>query len=129
MTPVSVNHYLKGINPLNARFAAVLAKLLKEPIESFSPRLAAEIAEMSNVGPMVQPHRESREYPVLSWVAAGERLESVNSYPTGIAEKWLSSTENAGPHGYWLRGQRQVNDFGHTTKLSRDPDSDPPRGL
>lgn len=103
MTPVSVNHYLKGINPLNARFAAVLAKLLKEPIESFSPRLAAEIAEMSNVGPMVQPHRESREYPVLSWVAAGERLESVNSYPTGIAEEWLSSTENAGPNGYWLR--------------------------
>lgn len=103
MTPVSVNHYLKGINPLNARFAAVLAKLLKEPIESFSPRLAAEIAEMNNVGPMVQPHRQSREYPVLSWVAAGERLESVNSYPTGIAEEWLSSTENAGPHGYWLR--------------------------
>lgn len=103
ITPVSVNHYLKGINPLNARFAAILAKLLNEPIESFSPRLAAEIAEMSNVGPMVQPHRQSREYPVLSWVAAGERLESVNSYPTGIAEEWLSSTENAGPHGYWLR--------------------------
>ena len=103
ITPVSVNHYLKGINPLNARFAATLAKLLKEPIESFSPRLAAEIAEMANVSPMLQPHREAREYPLISWVAAGERLESSNSYPTGIADEWLSSTENAGPHGYWLK--------------------------
>ena len=98
-----MNHYLKGINALNARFAAILAKLLKEPIESFSPRLAAEIAEMANVSPMLQPHREAREYPLISWVAAGERLESSNSYPTGIADEWLSSTENAGPHGYWLK--------------------------
>jgi SOS-response transcriptional repressor LexA len=103
ITPVSVNQYLRGINALNARFASILAKLIKEPVESFSPRLAAEIAEMSNVDPMVQPRRQSREYPVLSWVAAGERLESINSYPTGIAEEWLSSTENAGPNGYWLR--------------------------
>lgn len=103
ITPVSVNHYLKGINPLNARFASILAKLLEEPIESFSPRLAAEIAEMANVSPMQQPHREAREYPLISWVAAGERLESSCSYPTGIADEWLSSTENAGPHGYWLK--------------------------
>lgn len=103
ITPVSVNQYLKGINPLNARFASVLAKMLDEPIESFSPRLAAEIAEMVNVSPMQQPHREAREYPLISWVAAGERLESSCSYPTGIADEWLSSTENAGPNGYWLR--------------------------
>lgn len=103
ITPVSVNHYLKGINPLNARFASVLAKMLKEPIESFSPRLATEIAEMANVDPMLQPSRQSREYPVLSWVAAGERIESSTSYPTGVADEWLSSTENAGPNGYWLK--------------------------
>lgn len=109
ITPASVNHYLNGINPLNARFASVLAKLLDEPIESFSPRLAAEIAAMtsaadhSNVSPMLQPHREAREYPVITWVAAGERVESSASYPTGIADEWLSSTENAGPRGYWLK--------------------------
>ncbi len=118
ITPVSVNQYLKGINPLNARFATVLAKMLGEPIESFSPRLAAEIAEMAkaashgNVSPMVQPHREAREYPLLTWVVAGDRIESSVSHPTGIAEEWLSSTENAGPHGYWLavKGKSMTSD-------------------
>ncbi|UBM24220.1 helix-turn-helix domain-containing protein [Pseudomonas sp. p1(2021b)] len=117
ITPVSVNHYLKGINPLNAKFAAVLAKMLGEPIESFSPRLAAEIADMAaashgNVSPMLQPHREAREYPLLTWVVAGEAIESSVSHPTGVAEEWLSSTENAGPNGYWLevKGKSMTSD-------------------
>ncbi|TSD78688.1 helix-turn-helix domain-containing protein [Pseudomonas sp. KBS0710] len=103
ITPVSVNQYLRGINPLNARFAAVLAKAIQEPIESFSPRLAAEIAEMANVSPMVQPHRNATEYPLVSWVDAGRGIESTGVYPSGISDEWLSSTVNAGPKGYWLR--------------------------
>lgn len=117
ITPVSVNQYLKGINPLNARFATVLAKMLGEPIESFSPRLAAEIAEMAaassgNVSPMLQPHREAREYPLLSWVVAGSAVESSTSLPSGIADEWLTSTENAGPNGYWLavKGRSMTSD-------------------
>lgn len=47
ITPAAVNLYFKGLNPLNAKFAAVLARLLEEPVEKFSPRLAAEIAEMA----------------------------------------------------------------------------------
>lgn len=43
MTPAAVNLYFKGINPLNAKFATVLARLLEVPVESFSPRLADEI--------------------------------------------------------------------------------------
>lgn len=117
ITPVSVNQYLKGINPLNARFAAVLAKMLGEPIERFSPRLATEIAEMANashgnVAPMLQPHREAREYPLLTWVVAGSATESSVSHPAGIADEWLTSTENAGPHGYWLavKGKSMTSD-------------------
>ncbi|ORL70296.1 LexA family transcriptional repressor [Pseudomonas putida] len=117
ITPVSVNQYLKGINPLNARFATVLAKMLGEPIESFSPRLAAEIAEMAaashgNVSPMQQPHREAREYPLLTSVVAGVATESSVPHPTGIADEWLTSTENAGPNGYWLavKGKSMTSD-------------------
>lgn len=107
ITPVSVNQYLKGINALNAKFASVLAKMLGEPVESFSPRLAKEIAEMAaassgNVSPMLQPHREAREYPLLTWVVAGSATESSVSHPSGVADEWLTSTENAGPRGYWL---------------------------
>ncbi|GFZ63701.1 hypothetical protein PSE10B_02230 [Pseudomonas amygdali pv. eriobotryae] len=48
MTPAAVNLYFKGINPLNTRFAAVLSRMLQEPVESFSPRLAKEIAALTN---------------------------------------------------------------------------------
>ena len=104
ITPVSVNQYLRGINPLNARFAAVLAKVIQEPVERFSPRLAAEIAEMTNnVAPMLQPRREARQYPLISWIDAGQGIESSNCYPAGISDEWLESTENAGIWGYWLK--------------------------
>ena len=109
MSPAAVAHYLNGINALNIKFASALARLLGEPVEKFSPRLAAEISGFaattghSNISPMRQPHREAREYPLISWVAAGEGIESAEYYPTGIADEWLSSTENAGPRGYWLK--------------------------
>ncbi|WP_460116631.1 LexA family transcriptional regulator [Pseudomonas sp. S2_C03] len=48
MTPAAVNLYFKGINPLNTRFAAVLARMLDEPVSAFSPRLADEIAALTS---------------------------------------------------------------------------------
>lgn len=47
ITPAAVNLYFKGINPLNAKFAAVLARMLDEPVSAFSQRLANEIAAMT----------------------------------------------------------------------------------
>jgi phage repressor protein C with HTH and peptisase S24 domain len=49
MTPAAVNLYFKGINPLNSKFAAVLARMLDEPVSAFSQRLADEIAAMVSV--------------------------------------------------------------------------------
>ncbi|MNJ28710.1 LexA repressor [compost metagenome] len=46
ISPAGVAMYLNGTNPLNAKFAAVLSRLLEEPVDRFSPRLAAEIALM-----------------------------------------------------------------------------------
>lgn len=48
MTPAAVNLYFKGINPLNMKFAIVLARMLNEPVSAFSPRLAADIAALSS---------------------------------------------------------------------------------
>ena len=115
---VSVSHYLNGTNALNAKFAATFARFIEEPVDSFSPRLAAEIAQLAaatehgNVSPAPQPRREPREYPLISWVAAGEACESSVCYPQGIADTWLSSTENAGEGAYWLtvRGHSMTRD-------------------
>lgn len=61
MTPAAVNLYFKGINPLNAQFAAVLARMLQEPVEVFSPRLAEEIRSMTSA-PVVR--EDSASYSV-----------------------------------------------------------------
>lgn len=52
MTPAAVNLYFKGINPLNAQFAAVLARMIQEPVEAFSPRLAEEIRNLVGASPL-----------------------------------------------------------------------------
>lgn len=57
---------------------------------------------MNNLTPMLQPTRASKKYPLISWVIAGERAHSPDNYAPGDAEDWLESTEDAGPHGYWL---------------------------
>ncbi|MCU7240385.1 LexA family transcriptional regulator [Pseudomonas peradeniyensis] len=49
ISPAGVAMYLNGTNPLNAKFAVVLSRLLQEPVESFSPRIAEELAQMQSV--------------------------------------------------------------------------------
>lgn len=51
ISPAGVAMYLNGQNPLNAKFAAVLSRLLGEPVEKFSPRLAAELKQMQGAAP------------------------------------------------------------------------------
>ncbi|EMI4892888.1 LexA family protein [Pseudomonas aeruginosa] len=117
ITQGSLSHYLNGRNALNAEFAVKIAELLQVAVGSFSPRLEEEITRMimalpakgrrqereaSNVTLALQPHRSPLRYPVISWVAAGERAESPDLHPPGVADEWLPSTENAGANGYWL---------------------------
>ena len=138
----AASHYLTGRNALNVEAAAVFSKYLQCSVADFSPRLATEIATMArrvniashahnykvaedeqphtygheqangNVSPMLQPTRQAKEYPLISWVAAGARAESPDNYEPGDAEQWLQSTENAGPGGYWLqvKGKSMVSD-------------------
>lgn len=59
-------------------------------------------AGMSNVQMALQPSRAPKEYPLISWVIAGGWAESSDNFHPGDAEDWISSTENAGEHGFWL---------------------------
>ncbi|WP_433886927.1 LexA family protein [Pseudomonas vranovensis] len=58
--------------------------------------------DVSNVEPALQPTRPPKEYPLISWVIAGEWAESPDNFHPGDAEEWLASTENAGDNGFWL---------------------------
>ena len=59
-------------------------------------------AGMSNVQMALQPSRAPKEYPLISWVIAGEWAESSDNFHPGDAEEWIASTENAGELGFWL---------------------------
>lgn len=115
MSQTAVSMYLNSTNALNIRAASLFSSMLQVPVSAFSPRLAEAIdkineanfqadweADPTNVGLAVQPTRRAREYPLISWIAAGARAESPDNFAPGVAEDWLPSTENAGPHGYWL---------------------------
>jgi transcriptional regulator with XRE-family HTH domain len=47
ISAAAVAMYLNGTNPLNAKFAAVLSRLLGVPVEKFSKRLAKEISGLT----------------------------------------------------------------------------------
>lgn len=116
VTPQSVQAWEAGKNVPRQQKMKKLAGLLgvtvgelmnDDFIEGEFQRLTADhlesSAEHSNVAPALQPRRAPRAYPLISWVAAGERAESPDNYYPGDGEEMLESTENAGEHGYWLR--------------------------
>lgn len=55
---------------------------------------------VENVGPALQPVRKRKEYPLISWVQAGELTESPSTLGSDVS---YESTENAGDEGYWLK--------------------------
>lgn len=48
ISAAAVAMYLNGTNPLNAKFASVLARMLSVPVEKFSKRLAKEISGLTS---------------------------------------------------------------------------------
>ena len=59
-------------------------------------------SSMANVSAVVQPHKEAKEYPLISWVVAGMWEESCDNFQPGDADEWIESHANAGSNGYWL---------------------------
>ena len=78
----------------------------------------------ANVGPAVQPHRASKGYPLISWVAAGSWQESCDNFAPGSADEWLMSDANAGPHGYWLavKGASMLPQFTEGMRILVQPE-------
>lgn len=63
ISPAAIAMYLNGTNALNARFAAAFAAVIGEPVESFSPRLAMEIAKMAQAAVIQAPEEAEPESP------------------------------------------------------------------
>lgn len=82
----------EGFPALNAKGPVTLKKYAER----------TDVAEQQNVRYTPEPHRITRSYPLISWVAAGSWAEAPDLYTPGDGSEFLESQENAGPHGYWL---------------------------
>lgn len=115
ITQAAVSHYLNGINPLNARVAAVFSKFLRIPVRVFSPRLADEIestTEAARIGFLsldedpnahrVEPPVRSFRYPVISWVAAGAWPEAAQANSHGLPARFEISDYYAKGPAFWV---------------------------
>lgn len=69
----SVSSYLNGVNALNAKAAGIIAGMIRVPVESFSPRLAKEIAAMAQA--VQQPTEKPPAGANRGAVSAGQMAE------------------------------------------------------
>lgn len=92
-----VGNYEKNTREPSLDDIAVMAKAL-----GISSEELLFTSDNSNVAPTLQPYKEAKEYPLISWVVAGVWEESCDNFNPGDADEWLDSNANAGPHGYWL---------------------------
>lgn len=75
---------------------------LESDVPSNTPLSFSMDTTHENVTPSQESHRKDKEYPLISWVAAGCWQESCDNFHPGDAEQWITSDVNAGEHGYWL---------------------------
>jgi SOS-response transcriptional repressor LexA len=103
----AASHYLTGRNALNVEAASVFARYLKEPVSAFSPRLARQIAQMSEVEPsnvsMVDQPALMYRYPVINWVEAGDWAEAVEPFPPGFGDAYELSDYDSKGQAFWLK--------------------------
>ncbi|HGY3556649.1 TPA: LexA family protein [Pseudomonas putida] len=64
---------------------------------------AGQIDEGTNVASTLQLTRKHKEYPLISWVQAGDLTESPSNL--GADYEWFPSPENATDIGFWLKVQ------------------------
>ncbi|WP_341959227.1 XRE family transcriptional regulator [Pseudomonas sp. RC10] len=95
-TQGAVGHWLNGRREPGLTDINQMLDIVGLPPLAISPGLE----DGSNLGPALQPIREPRDYPLISWVEAGEVTEAPSRI--GGTHAWIESTENAGYEAYWL---------------------------
>ncbi|WP_458373035.1 S24 family peptidase [Pseudomonas laurylsulfatiphila] len=80
ISAAAVAMYLNGTNPLNAKFAVVLSRLLEVPIEKFSRRLANEISGLTSA-------TERAEAPTQSASAADMVRQMLAKQGKGLSDE------------------------------------------
>lgn len=103
ISAAAVAMYLNGTNPLNAKFAAVLSRLLGVPVDRFSKRLADEIAGLTSTNQ--QDAGLSASEMVRQMLAAKGRGLSDSTRASLLAAAEQSDSGNMAPVQFARPGQ------------------------
>ncbi|GGU53767.1 hypothetical protein GCM10009504_08240 [Pseudomonas laurentiana] len=95
----SVSAYLNGYNALNAKVASVIAGLISRPVDSFSPRLAKEIAQMA------RSSLEANVEPGPPITSPTRRIAIVGTAQLGTDGYWVGLDNSAGWVETWSRDE------------------------
>ena len=79
---------------------SVIAQGMRTVLEVAEQRIAYTINQNLEPGPNIQL---DREYPLISWVEAGQWTELCDNFNPGEAEDWKPCHKNLGKCGYILR--------------------------
>lgn len=97
----TLTFWMNGTNRAKGKNLLALADVLQCTPEWLEGGTGPDPSQESNVGPAFRPFKKALSYPVISWVAAGQRAESPDHY-VGGAGLFFESDQSAGEHGYWL---------------------------
>lgn len=61
-------------------------------------------------------HKDTKGFPLISWVSAGNWLEAVEPYKLEEVDDWPQTTQSAGPDSFWLtvKGDSMTSPVGFT---------------
>lgn len=61
-------------------------------------------------------HKDTKGFPLISWVSAGQWLEAVEPYKLDEIDEWPETTMNAGAQSFWLtvKGDSMTSPVGFT---------------
>ncbi len=124
-----VGNYESGTRKISAEDAIVLAKALNvSPAEL----LFGDVGH-GNVS-YLGPKKPSKEYPLISWVSAGQWTEALEPYKLNEIEEWPETTVHCSDGSFWLtvKGDSMTSPVGFTVPegmiILVDPEEEPKNG-
>lgn len=115
VTKGAVSHWLNGRREPSLDLISLIMKELNLPEITFQADNATEQLKGDNFS-FHGYHKASKEFPLISWVSAGQWSEALEPYKLDEIEEWPETTVHCSPGSFWLtvKGDSMTSPVGFT---------------